>query len=134
MSARRKNLAVCVLLACACTKQEQPQAPSTVHEEPAPAAAAPSQPVKAQISLPFAPTPSAGTVGPTIADSKYAPRSAPKHLPDGAPNVLIIMLDDVGPGLPATYGGPIATPTLSRIADSGISFNSFHNAAMCSPT
>ena len=44
------------------------------------------------------------------------------------------MLDDVGPALPDTYGGPIHTPTLTRIAKSGLSYNRFHNAAMCSPT
>jgi arylsulfatase len=87
-----------------------------------------------KVSLPFPPTPTTATAGPTIADSKYAQRAADKHLPDGAPNILVIMLDDVGPGLPATYGGPIATPTLSRIAESGLSYNTFHNAAMCSPS
>lgn len=62
-------------------------------------------------------------------------RSAPvSHLPADAPNILIIMLDDVGPGLPATYGGVINTPTLTRIAEEGVSYNRFHNAAMCSPT
>ena len=48
--------------------------------------------------------------------------------------VLIIMLDDVGPALPDTFGGPIHTPTLTRIANSGIVYNRFHNAAMCSPS
>lgn len=44
------------------------------------------------------------------------------------------MLDDVGPALPDTFGGPIHTPTLTRIAKSGITYNRFHNCAMCSPT
>lgn len=88
----------------------------------------------AQESVPFPPPPSGSTAGPTIAESNYAPKPAVSHLPEDAPNVLVIMLDDVGPALPATYGGPINTPTLSRVADSGISYNSFHNAAMCSPT
>jgi arylsulfatase A-like enzyme len=43
-------------------------------------------------------------------------------------------LDDVGFGLPDTYGGPIHTPTLSRIAHQGISYNAFHTTAICSPT
>ena len=43
-------------------------------------------------------------------------------------------MDDVGPGTPSTYGGEINTPTLSRIANMGISFNRFHSTAMCSPT
>ncbi|TXL70556.1 arylsulfatase [Vineibacter terrae] len=88
----------------------------------------------AQDSLPFPPVPSGSKAGPTIAQSVYAPAKPVDRLPADAPNVLIIMLDDVGPALPETYGGPIHTPTLSRIANSGISYNSFHNAAMCSPT
>ncbi len=55
-------------------------------------------------------------------------------MPDDAPNILIILIDDVGPGTPSTYGGEIRTPTLDRIAGSGISYNRFHSTAMCSPT
>jgi arylsulfatase A-like enzyme len=88
----------------------------------------------AQESLPFPAMPSGSKAGPTIAQSVYSPSKAASHLPAGAPNVLIIMLDDVGPALPDTYGGPIHTPTMSRIAGSGITYNRFHNAAMCSPT
>jgi len=88
----------------------------------------------AQESLPFPPAPSGSTAGPTIAQSKYAPNKPVSHLPADAPNILIIMLDDVGFGLPDTFGGPIHTATLDRIANSGISYNAFHNAAMCSPT
>ena len=88
----------------------------------------------AQESLPFPPAPSPSTAGPTIAESRYKEAGPVSHLPAGAPNILVIMLDDVGPALPETYGGPIHTPTLSRVAGEGISFNRFHNAAMCSPT
>lgn len=88
----------------------------------------------AQESLPFPATPSPSIAGPTIAQSQYRATKPVSHLPKGAPNILLIMLDDVGPALPETYGGPIHTPTLSRIANAGISFNQFHNAAMCSPT
>ena len=56
------------------------------------------------------------------------------HLPKDAPNILIILLDDVGFGLADTYGGPIRTPTLSRIANAGISYNTFHTTSICSPT
>lgn len=84
--------------------------------------------------LPF-PAPSSGSkAGPTIAQSKYAPQAAVSHLPANAPNIVIIMLDDVGPALPDTFGGPIHTPTISRIAETGIRYNRFHNEAMCSPT
>jgi arylsulfatase A-like enzyme len=88
----------------------------------------------AQESLPFPPKESGSKAGPTIAQSVYSPKKDVSHLPANAPNVLIIMLDDVGPAIPDTYGGPVHTPTLSQIANSGISYNSFHNAAMCSPT
>ncbi len=88
----------------------------------------------AQESLPFPPKPSGSTAGLTIADSTYSPLPPQSHLPANAPNIVVIMLDDVGPALPDTYGGVIHTPTLSRLAKDGISYNRFHNAAMCSPT
>jgi hypothetical protein len=62
------------------------------------------------------------------------PLPAPQRLPRGAPNVLIIMLDEAGTALASTFGGGIRTPTLDRLATSGVSFNRFHPTAMCSPT
>jgi arylsulfatase A-like enzyme len=88
----------------------------------------------AQEILPFPPTPSASIPGLTIADSVYKKRVEPKHLADGAPNILIILMDDLGPATPSTYGGEINTPTLDRVAKMGVSFNRFHSTAMCSPT
>ncbi len=88
----------------------------------------------AQEILPFPPTPSASTAGLTMKDSVYKKRVEAKHLPEGAPNILIILIDDVGPGSPSTYGGEVNTPTLSRVAQMGISFSRFHSTAMCSPT
>ena len=67
-------------------------------------------------------------------DSTYKKRVEPKRLAEGAPNILIILMDDVGPGTPSTYGGEIHTPTLDRVAKMGVSFNRFHSTAMCSPT
>ena len=54
--------------------------------------------------------------------------------PDGAPNVLVVLIDDAGFGNPSTFGGPIATPNYDRIADQGVKYNRFHVTAMCSPT
>ncbi len=54
--------------------------------------------------------------------------------PDDAPNVVIFLIDDVGFGAADTFGGPIATPTLSDLAQGGVSFNNFHTTALCSPT
>lgn len=61
-------------------------------------------------------------------------RAEPDHLPKDSPNIIIILLDDVGFGLPDTFGGPIHTPTLSRLANDGISYNAFHTTSICSPT
>ena len=54
--------------------------------------------------------------------------------PKGAPNVLLIMTDDVGYGAPSTFGGVIPTPALDRIANNGLRFTNFHSTALCSPT
>ncbi len=54
--------------------------------------------------------------------------------PRGAPNVVIVLIDDVGFGGPSTFGGPIRTPTMDMLAASGLRFNNFHTTALCSPT
>jgi arylsulfatase len=54
--------------------------------------------------------------------------------PKGAPNVLLIMTDDVGFGAASTFGGPIPTPNMDRLAKRGIKYNRFHTTALCSPT
>ncbi len=88
----------------------------------------------AQDVLPFPPTPSGSKAGLTMESSIYKKRVEPKRLAEGAPNILIILMDDVGPGTPSTYGGEVNTPTLDRISNMGISYNRFHSTAMCSPT
>lgn len=84
--------------------------------------------------LPFPPAPSASTAGLTIKSSTHQKRVEPRRLPKDAPNILIILIDDVGPGVATTYGGEINTPALDRVAKAGISFNRFHSTAMCSPS
>jgi arylsulfatase len=54
--------------------------------------------------------------------------------PKGAPNILLIMTDDVGFGAPSTFGGLIPTPTLDRIANNGLRYTNFHTTSLCSPT
>jgi arylsulfatase len=54
--------------------------------------------------------------------------------PDGAPNVLLVLIDDAGFGNAATFGGPIATPNYTRMAEEGLRYNRFHVTALCSPT
>ena len=88
----------------------------------------------AQEVLPFPPTPSASTAGLTMKDSIHERRVTPSRLQPGAPNILIILIDDVGAGVASTYGGEVNTPTLDRVAKTGISYNRFHSTAMCSPT
>ena len=84
--------------------------------------------------LPFPPVPSASIAGPTLQESKHVRRQESKHLPANAPNILIVLLDDVGFGQPEAFGGEIKTPTLSRLREEGISYNAFHTTAICSPT
>ena len=54
--------------------------------------------------------------------------------PEGAPNVLLVLIDDAGFGNPSTFGGPIQTPNYTRIARGGLRYNRFHVTALCSPT
>ena len=54
--------------------------------------------------------------------------------PEGAPNIVIVLIDDIGFGATSTFGGVIETPTFDRLADNGLRFNQFHTTALCSPT
>lgn len=67
------------------------------------------------------------------ADAKPPPRFEVKA-PDGAPNVIVFLIDDIGFGHPSTFGGAIPMPTLDRLAANGIMYNRFHTTALCSPT
>jgi arylsulfatase len=61
----------------------------------------------------------------------WAPRIVP---PKDAPNVLLIITDDAGFGVPSTFGGVIPTPAMDRIANDGLRYNNIHSTALCSPT
>src|SRR5262245_61623668 len=61
----------------------------------------------------------------------WPPRVVP---PKQAPNILLIMTDDSGFGVPGTYGGVIPTPAMDRIAKAGLKYTQFHSTALCSPT
>lgn len=84
--------------------------------------------------LPFPEPPSASVAGESLGDSKHMRREHPSHLPKDAPNIIIVLMDDVGFGTPSTFGGEVNTPTLSRVASEGICYNEFHTTAICSPT
>ena len=77
----------------------------------------------------------AGRIELDIRDSTpdWAPYLAPKA-PDGAPNVVFIVWDDVGYGTMDCFGGPVHTPTMTRIANMGVKYSNFHTTALCSPT
>ena len=66
-------------------------------------------------------------------DTKFPPIESLRP-PKGAPNVLIVLLDDVGFAASSAFGGPIHTPTAERLAKGGLKFNRFHTTALCSPT
>jgi arylsulfatase A-like enzyme len=74
-----------------------------------------------------------GDIGTSYTDSKADVITLPTA-PAGAPNVLLILLDDVGFGQTSTFGGPVNTPTLQRLANEGLRYNRFHTTALCSPT
>lgn len=67
-------------------------------------------------------------------ESSYSPLPAERRLPADAPNVLIVLIDDAGPGLPSAFGGEVNTPVLAKLHGEGVGFNRFHTTAMCSPT
>jgi len=54
--------------------------------------------------------------------------------PEGAPNVVIVLIDDMGFGVPSSFGGPVSMPTLDGLAEQGLRYNNFHTTALCSPT
>ncbi|WOK37279.1 arylsulfatase [Sphingomonas sp. C3-2] len=86
-----------------------------------------------EVILPRPLQPFAGKIGPTAAESVPAAAETVKA-PAGAPNVLLVLTDDVGFGAASTFGGPIPTPNLDRLASGGLKYNRFHTTAMCSPT
>lgn len=75
-----------------------------------------------------------GQVGRTYQDSDPAQFPQPVQAPKGAPNVVLILLDDVGFGQFSTFGGGVPSPTMDRLAAEGLRYNHFHTTALCSPT
>jgi arylsulfatase A-like enzyme len=84
------------------------------------------------------PIPERKHVGLTTYDAKDPetsfPPIEPLRPPKGAPNVLVVLLDDVGFGASTAFGGPVSTPTAERLAKSGLKYNRFHTTALCAPT
>jgi arylsulfatase A-like enzyme len=90
------------------------------------------------ISRTHLPIPDRRDVGPRTYDAKDPatsfPPIEPLRPPEGAPNVLIVLIDDVGFGASSAFGGPVRTPTAERLAANGLKYNRFHTTALCSPT
>lgn len=87
----------------------------------------------ARTNLPIPRGPFAGTIAETVEQSKpaFPPRA---RAPAGAPNILLLMSDDVGFGIASAFGGPVPTPNLERVAAAGQRYNRFHTTGICSPT
>ncbi len=88
---------------------------------------------RAEQVLPAPPAPFKGKIERSVKDSE-PDFPQPVHAPKGAPNILLVLLDDVGFGATSTFGGPVSTPTLDRLAQNGLRYNQFHTTALCSPT
>ncbi len=90
-------------------------------------------PASAQEALPRTEPSFKGHVGLTPKDSKL---DFPQEVkaPKGAPNILLILTDDVGFAASSTFGGPVPTPTMDRLAAEGLRYTQFHTTALCSPT
>jgi arylsulfatase A-like enzyme len=93
---------------------------------------------KDEVQRTVLPIPDRSHVGLTTYDARDPDTSFPpiKDLrpPEGAPNVLIVLLDDVGFGASSAFGGPCQTPTFEKLAANGLKYNRFHTTALCAPS
>ena len=93
----------------------------------------PNQPdrhLRAQLPIPEIAKPGLTTYDAKDPDTKYPPIE-PLRPPAGAPNVLLVLLDDVGFGAASAFGGPCNTPTFEKLAAGGLKYNRFHTCALC---
>ena len=88
---------------------------------------------RAQLPIPDQP-PTVGFKYDATDPGKGFPAIEPLRPPQGAPNVIIALIDDVGFGASSAFGGPCETPTAERLAANGLKYNRFHTTALCSPT
>jgi arylsulfatase A-like enzyme len=83
--------------------------------------------------LPLPTPPFKGVIGPTYKESREDWPRLPAP-PKGAPNVVVVLLDDVGYGQTSTFGGPVPTPELDKLASEGLRYTNFHTTAICGPS
>src|SRR4051812_46168687 len=112
---------------------------SRTGEKIAETAAAPADRLSTMtLSREVLPIPDRPRTGLTTYDAKdpdtVFPAIEPLRPPAGAPNVLVVLLDDAGFGASSAFGGPCAAPTAERLANGGLKFNRFHTTALCAPT
>jgi arylsulfatase A-like enzyme len=93
----------------------------------------PDRHARTMLPIPDRPAPGLTTYDAKDPDTAFPPIE-PLLPPAGAPNVLVILLDDVGFGASSAFGGPCHAPTAERLADGGLRFNRFHTTALCAPT
>ncbi|MET0145905.1 MAG: arylsulfatase [Ilumatobacteraceae bacterium] len=93
----------------------------------------PDRHARTMLPIPDRPAPGLTTYDAKDPATAFAPIE-PLLPPAGAPNVLIVLLDDVGFGAASTFGGPCNTPTADRLAAGGLRYNRFHTTALCAPT
>lgn len=130
------GLAMAALLPFAVAAQQAPSAASPPAAPSVPAAAVPAPAIPLATGAVVLPKPDPlfqGVIQRNEPESKaaYAPETLP---PKGAPNILLVMTDDVGFAASSTFGGDIPTPNLDQLASRGLRYNRFHTTAMCSPT
>ena len=88
---------------------------------------------RSMLPIPDRPKPGLTTYDAKDPDTSYPPIE-PLLPPEGAPNVVVVLLDDVGFGASSAFGGPCNTPTAEKLAGDGLSYNRFHTTALCAPT
>ncbi|WP_280637308.1 arylsulfatase [Nocardioides sp. W7] len=94
---------------------------------------APDNHARSMLPIPHRPTPGLTTYDAKDPDTSFPPIE-PLRPPKGAPNVLLVLIDDVGFGASSAFGGPCQTPHAERMAAGGLRYNRFHTTALCAPT
>src|SRR3954467_1651628 len=96
-------------------------------------ASSPDRHARAMLPIPDRAAPGLTTYDAKDPDTEFPPIE-PLLPPSGAPNVLVVLLGDVGFGASSAFGGPCDTPVAERLAANGLRYNRFHTTALCSPT
>ncbi len=111
-------LAALMVLACSAPKQDQPAATG-----------APDRTI-----LPIQAPPDPTITELDVRNVKDAPKRFEVKAPEGAPNIVVVLIDDMGFGASTTFGGPCQMPNVERLSQNGLRYNRFHTTALCSPT